>query len=70
MTNCDQATAPLAEVLVMQVETLGGAPPLPQDHLIRGGNYIFFFTIKLVFPFPQLDPKTSKISGQRRPLRD
>ena len=35
----DQATAPLAEVLVMQVETLGGAPPLPQDHLILGGNY-------------------------------
>ena len=35
----DQATAPLAEVLVMQAETLGGAPPLPQDHLFRGGKY-------------------------------
>ena len=49
----DQATAPLAEVLVMQVETLAGAPPLPQDHLILGGNYclkLFKCSSKLWLP--------------------
>ena len=75
--------APLVELLVMQVEILAGAPRPLKVILFKVGTSVSnflsarlnygchnFFHIEVEYPFPLLDPKTSEISGQRRPLRD